>query len=246
MSLRCRKAISELADGANVLPRRWPVRRRGLLAVLVFLTSAAHSFGSGGGTASTQTGLDVHRFRVIERESGNINYYHVVEQAEGAILHGRYRPPLESVTLGMEMPEALRSKAKRLSWRWRVQAFPIHGNDCKPSLGDSAAAVFLTFKRGLKYYVIKYIWSTDAPKGAVCDSRRGMFYARDTVVLESGGTLNTWMTEEVDPRAEFLKHFEPKGSMSDVPDFVGIGVMTDGDQTHSIGEADYGFFMVQS
>jgi hypothetical protein len=208
------------------------------------LSVGGPSFAADGGTSAAKTTtLDVHGFRVIERESGNIKYYYGVEQPDGAILHARYRPQLDSVTMGMEMPEALRSKAKRLSWRWRVQAFPVHGNDCKNGFGDSAA-VFVTFKRGLKYYVLKYIWSTEAPKGTVCDPRRSMFYARDTVVLESGGASNEWVTEELDPRAEFLKHFDPKGSLSDVPDLVGIGVMTDGDQTHSLAEADYGHFVV--
>jgi len=217
-----------------------------LVARLLLLVSAGW-FGPDGGEAFVQTKIDVHRFRVIERESGNVNYYHVIEQPEGAILHAHYRPTLDSVILGMEMPEKLRSQVKRLRWRWRVQAFPAHGNDCSgKGVGDSAASVFVTFKRGLKYYTLKYAWSTEGVKGTVCDPRRSIFYARDTILLESGGPPNIWVEESIDPRAEFLRHFDPNGSLSDVPDLVGIGVMSDGDQTNSEAEADYGFFVVSS
>ena len=61
-----------------------------------------------------------------------------------------------------------------------------------------------------------------------------------TVVLESGGPTNVWKEEQIDPSAEFRAHFE-----GDVPDFVGVGLMSDGDQTLSISAADYtGFVLV--
>jgi len=216
-----------------------------LVISLPFLASVG-ALGQDGGEPLVLTRLDVRGFKVIERESGGVNYYTVIEQAEGAILHARYRPRLDSVILGMEMPERLRSKVKRLRWRWRVGAFPLHGNDCQTGTGDSAASVFVTFKRGMKYYSLKYAWSSEGVKGTVCDQRRSMFYARDTILLESGGPTNVWIEESIDPRAEFLRHFEPTGNPSDVPDLVGLGVMTDGDQTNSVGEADYGFFVVSS
>ena len=107
-----------------------------LVMSLPLLASVA-GLGQDGGEPLVPIRLDVHGFKVIERESGSINYYTVTEQAEGAILHARYRPGLDSVILGMEMPERLRSKVKRLRWRWRVAAFPLHGNDCQKGTGDS-------------------------------------------------------------------------------------------------------------
>ncbi len=62
---------------------------------------------------------------------------------------------------------------------------------------------------------------------------------QDTVILESDGPLGIWKQEEVDPSAEFRAHFENGDPNADVPDLVGIGLMTDGDQTHSISAADY-------
>src|SRR2546430_5575625 len=106
--------------------------------------------------------------------------------------------------------------------------------------GDSAAVVYISWKRGLKWYSIKYVWSTEALKGAVCDQKRNLFVVQDTVVLESGGPTNVWKEEQIDPSAEFRAHFE-----GDVPDFVGVGLMSDGDQTLSISAADYtGFVLV--
>ncbi len=192
-----------------------------------------------------ETKLDIRQFKVIERESGSISYYErVFDDPEGPMLRARYRPPLETVTLGLEMPEALRSKAKRVHWRWRVMVFPVGGNECANGKGDSAGSVFVTFKRGLKYYILKYSWSTEAPKGAVCDRRRGPFLARDTVILESDGPTQVWIDEDLDVRAEFVRHFG--GSEAEVPDLVGLGLMTDGDQTNSPSQTDYAGFSVSS
>jgi hypothetical protein len=47
----------------------------------------------------------------------------------------------------------------------------------------------------------------------------------------------------VDPRAEFEKHYG--GKLEDVPDFVAIGVMTDGDNSQSPAEGDYADIVVQ-
>ncbi len=192
-----------------------------------------------------ETKLDIQQFQVVERDSGPINYYQkVIDDPEGPMLRARYRFPLETVVLGLEIPGALRSKVKRVHWRWRVLAFPTHGNECEKGKGDSAAAVLVTFKRGLRLYILKYIWSTEAPKGAVCDKRRNPFLVRNTIVLESGGPTNVWIDEEIDPRAAFVSHFG--GTGSDVPDLVGLGVFTDGDQTQSPSQSDYAQFSVSS
>ena len=68
---------------------------------------------------------------------------------------------------------------------------------------------------------------------------------QDTVILESGGPVGVWKKESIDPSAEFRAHFENGDPNADVPDFVGIGIMSDGDQTQSISSADYtGFILV--
>jgi hypothetical protein len=190
----------------------------------------------------TEIKLDVRKFQVVERDSGPVSYYRVIEEDGTTMIRAQYRPPLETVTLGMEVPDAVRSKVKFLRWRWRVLTFPKDADECSGGRSDSAAAVFVTFKRGLKYYILKYAWTTMSRKGAVCNKRRNPFMNRDTTVMEVDGPVNTWLSEQIDPKAEFVRHFG--GTLGDVPDFVGIGLMTDGDQTKSLSEADYADFSV--
>jgi hypothetical protein len=181
--------------------------------------------------------IDLHNFKVVESYSGPTSYYKLVEDPDGEFIRAVYRPPLETVTLAAEVPDQLRSRTKLVRWRWRAQVLPKHGNECAPGQGDSAAVVYISWKRGLKWYSLKYVWSTDGPKGAVCDQKRNLFVVQDTVILESGGPTNVWKEETIDPSAEFRSHFQ-----DDVPDFIGIGIMSDGDQTNSISAADYAGF----
>ncbi len=214
-----------------------PWARIGLLALA--LTSPA--VGPARETAElTSVALDVHAFRPVEGpSSGPAVYYHVVEASEGPLLRGEYRPGLETVTMGIEVPEALRQRTRRVGWSWRARAFPAGGDECTPGRGDSAASVIVAFKRGLKWYVLKYVWSTVAPRGAVCDRKRTLLLARDTIVLESGGATGTWLHEAVDVQRAFVEHFAGGDPRAEVPDLVGVAVLTDGDQTTSESSADW-------
>lgn len=188
------------------------------------------------------TPLDVHAFRVLESYSGPVSYYKLVEDPEMPFIRAVYRPPLETVTLGVEVPEALHQHTRRVRWKWRAQVLPKGGNECKEGFGDSAAVVYVSWKRGLKWYSIKYSWSSEGEKGRVCDQKRNLFVVQDTVILESGGPPGQWKTEEIDPSAEFRAHFEGGNPNAEVPDLVGLGIMSDGDQTKSISAADYAGF----
>jgi hypothetical protein len=189
----------------------------------------------------SETPIDVHSFRVVESYSGPVSYYRIIEERP-PFIRAAYRPPLETVTLAAEVPENLRQHTRRVRWKWRALVLPKNGNECKPGFGDSAAVVYVSWKRGLKWYSLKYTWSAEGKKGEVCDQKRNLFVVQDTVILESGGPLNEWRTEEIDPSAEFRTHFEKGNPHADVPDFVGLGIMSDGDQTNSISSADYTAF----
>jgi len=192
-----------------------------------------------------ETKIDVHAFRVVESYSGGISYYSIIEDPEHPFIRAVYRPPLETVTLGAEVPEGLRQGVKKVRWKWRAQVLPKNGDECKGGeFSDSAAVVYISWKRGLKWYSIKYVWSSVGKKGQICDRRRNLFVVQDTVILESGGPLGIWKEEEIDPAAEFRAHFEGGDPNADVPDFVGIGLMSDGDATHSISAADYADFVL--
>jgi hypothetical protein len=129
----------------------------------------------------------------------------------------------------------------RVRWRWRALTLPNGGNECESGKNDSAAVIYLTFKRGWNWYGLKYVWSSVGPRGVTCDKRRNLLRSQDTIVVESGPPLNQWRTVEVDPQAEFRRHFD-KGRSAEPPEFMGIGLMSDGDQTRSASAADFGGF----
>jgi hypothetical protein len=220
----------------RLMANEWRARvRLGLLlgAVCLVLEPAA---------AEPSLTIEPAAWRVVESESGPVNYYSVVREGGVSFVRSRYRPPLKTVVLGWQTPDASRSRARLLKWSWRARTLPAGGNECARGKGDSAAVVYATWKRGLRYYTLKYVWTTLGNKGAVCDSKRNPFVAQDTVVLRVGPSLDVWQTEEIDLRADFRKHFEGGDTSASVPDFVGVGIMTDGDQTRSESSADFGTF----
>ncbi len=122
-----------------------------------------------------------------------------------------------------------------LSWQWRAKSLPV-----QPSTGhldDNACAVYVTFG-GFGGKAIKYIWSSDFPAGKVIESIPGRF---TTVVAQSGpARVGQWQTMKVDVPADYQKFF--KKPLSDKPD--GIGILTDGDGTHSPSVCDYTNFEI--
>jgi hypothetical protein len=48
------------------------------------------------------------------------------------------------------------------------------------------------------------------------------------------------------PDVEFRNHFEGGDPGASVPDLIGVGIMSDGDQTGSVSEADYADFVIVS
>ena len=181
--------------------------------------------------------LDVRSFQVLARDSGPENYYRVIDPGAELILRGIYSPPLQTVTLFAPLPDRFRNGVRRIRWRWRAIELPSGGNECVEGRGDSAAAVYVTWKRGLRWYSLKFVWSTAAPLGATCNSIRNPFVASDSIVLRSGGGGSRWVEEEIDPAALFRQHFG-----GEVPELQGLGILTDGDQTRSTSAADYAGF----
>ena len=216
------------------------------LLVMASAVGLAPSIGLAAAPATQHSlGIDAGQWRVIERESGRDNYYTVVNDgARPAFVRARYRPPQETAVLGFQIPGDVQAQAQVVRWQWRALALPQGGDECTKGKEDSAAVVYLTWRRGLKWYTIKYVWSAVGQKGTTCDRRSSPFSAQDTVILRSGGPLNTWQSEEIDLRSEFRKHFADGKADADVPGFIGIGLMTDGDQTKSESSADYASFVV--
>lgn len=195
-------------------------------------------------TAAPTLVIDPAAWRIVARESGPVNYYSVKTEGGTTFVRSRYVPPMKTAVLGWQTPDADRTRAKGLRWSWRARTLPKGADECQPGKGDSAAVAYVTWKRGLRYYTLKYVWTAAGTKGRVCGKKRNLFVAQDTVVLEAGPPLDVWRTVELNLTSEFRKHFADGDADADVPDFVGIGIMTDGDQTQSESSADFGRFEV--
>lgn len=86
----------------------------------------------------------------------------------------------------------------------------------------------------LPYATLMYVWSNRHPEGSVVRNPRTGRIRK--LVMETGeGRLNRWLDYERDVRADFITAFgEPPGAL------LGIGIMTDTDNTQSRAQAWYG------
>jgi hypothetical protein len=193
--------------------------------------------------APRESPIALNSFKIIERKSGPENYYSVTPGPD-AHIQAEYRPPLKTAVLGYQLPDAQRRSVAGLRWSWRARVLPKGGNECVDGKGDSAAVVYVTWKRGLRWYTLKYVWSAVGTKGKVCDSKRNPFVAQDTIIVDSGEPVGEWRTVHIVPDDEFRNHFEGGDPHASVPDLVGIGIMTDGDQTKSPSAADFRDFVL--
>jgi hypothetical protein len=211
---------------------------------LAFAPALAIALTSPSASAR-EVDVDPGQWHVDKHDSGSDLYYVQVHDPATPFLRARYLPPMKTTIMGWETPEDARATARTLRWKWRAEALPVGGDQCAEGKGDSAANVYAMWKRGLRWYALKYVWSTVGAKGAVCDRKRNPFVAQDVVVLESGGPIDQWRSEAIDLKGEFRRHFEDGKADADVPDFVGVGLLSDGDQTHSESAADYAAFAVE-
>jgi len=192
-----------------------------------------------GASAGGDVRADVGAWRLIARESGPVDYYRVVGDPVLPYIHAAYEPGYKTAVWGFEVPRGQERALHHLTWKWRADVLPRGGDECSPGKEDSAAVVYVTWKRALRWYSLKYVWSAVGAKGNICGRKRNPFVAQDTIILETGGPVGEWKTEAIDLDAEFRAHF----GGDDVPDLQGLGLMSDGDQTHSESAADYGAFV---
>jgi hypothetical protein len=124
-----------------------------------------------------------------------------------------------------------------VSWRWRAQALPKAGNESSGATNDSACGVYILFSQ-FKQYGLKYVWSSTLPAGTITAKTPGKMYF---VVLDSGaGNVGKWRSHKVNILEDYKKAFgaePPKDLQSQ-----GIGILTDGNATHSRAACDYDDF----
>ncbi|MGH7269405.1 MAG: hypothetical protein ACREJ3_03160, partial [Polyangiaceae bacterium] len=132
---------------------------RGIRARLAALTSttalvvAATASAAGRGTnlglpaEPATVNLNVVSWPMIKRESGPVNYYTVMRDGALAFVRGHYTPPLQTSVLGVKVADSDRQNAREITWRWRAITLPNGGDECARGREDSAAVVYLTWKR---------------------------------------------------------------------------------------------------
>ena len=125
-----------------------------------------------------------------------------------------------------------------LSWRWRAKALPGPPPGTKERLDDNACGLYVVFG-GYGGKALKFIWSTDLPAGKVVEDTPGQFI----IIVASAGAkeLGHWQKRSFNIMDEYRRAF---GSVPHKAP-VGIGILTDGDQTHTPAICDYDDFEIK-
>src|SRR5688572_6884929 len=93
--------------------------------------------------------IEAKTWQIVKRESGPVNYYSVITEDGESFVRSQYVPPMKTAVLGYQVAESDRRRIKKVRWQWRARTLPIGGDECVSGKGDSAAVVYLTWKRGL-------------------------------------------------------------------------------------------------
>lgn len=120
----------------------------------------------------------------------------------------------------------------KITWQWRAKELPVPPAGAGRHFDDNACGVYVVFG-GFGGKAIKYIWSSDLPVGREIASIPGRFYV---IVARSGAAgLGGWQTMTVNVAEDYQRLF--KTPLNTNPN--GIGLLTDGDGTHSPSVCDY-------
>ena len=114
--------------------------------------------------------------------------------------------------------DADKEAAQTLRWSWRAVTLPNGGNECADGKADSAADVYVFWKRGLRYYSLKYVWSAVGTKEAPSATSAETRSPRATRSSSSrAGPSTPGSPSRSDLKAEFRKHFADGKADADVP-----------------------------
>ena len=123
-----------------------------------------------------------------------------------------------------------------VTWCWRANALPVGGNERLNHANDSAAGLYVIFSSNWLgvFKQVKYVWSSTLPEGTV--DRRPKIFRPWFFVVESGEeSLGKWTFEQVNVYEDHRQVF------GDGPAdrTLGVGLLTDANNTHSYAEAFY-------
>jgi hypothetical protein len=149
-----------------------------------------------------------------------------------------------------------RTDVRRVAWSWWVERELPSADLAQADTSDSPVRLILAFEgdRGrltgrqamaselvrlvtgheLPYATLTYVWTRQYPPGTVLHNPR-TDRIRYLVVAQGPDGLGRWQRHERDVQADFVRAFgEPAGPL------VGVGLMTDTDNTRSSTRAVYG------
>ncbi len=124
-----------------------------------------------------------------------------------------------------------------MTWCWRANALPPGGNERLNHANDSAAGLYVIFSANWLgvFKQIKYVWSSTLPEGTV-DRRKKIFRPWFFVVESGEKNLGKWTFEQADI---YKAHKRVFGGSKPKKRTIGLGLLTDANNTNSYAEAFY-------
>jgi hypothetical protein len=191
---------------------------------------------------------------VITRAKAPTRYHLVYDAQAGAVVvHARSERSATGLRQALDVDPATRP---RVAWRWRVQDLIAAADNLDRHAEDSPVRLLLFFDgdkrrlpardqvalemaemvsgQGVPYATLVYMWENRQPVGTVIDSAHT---GRVKMVVAGSGRdrLGQWKQFERNYVADYERAFgEPPGRL------IGIGIMTDTDNTGAEVEAFYG------
>ena len=238
---------------------------KGSAAALLLCLGTACTTLAPGQAGFKQAASDVTWLSALHAKDRSVKWHHRAFPGKKqtdyhATLHdGRHAVRSESRAAASMLRETLRVEAAdlgKVSFSWKVPALIGAADLMQPDTSDSPVRLVLAFEgdrsrfsaknamlselaltltgEPMPYATLMYVWGTNRAPGSIITSHRTDRIRK--LVLESGpDQLGRWLDYERDIKADFEKAFgEAPGAL------VGIGIMTDTDNTRGQTQAWYG------
>jgi hypothetical protein len=207
---------------------------------------AAFSMGKAGGLPERWSPLIIHHSKLPTE-------YRLVPDKSKTVLHARAAAASSGLMQRVSIDPAAQPW---ISWRWRVNDLIDGANSFERHAEDSPVRLILGFDgdkdqlsfsdqiwfetarlltgRELPYATLMYVWENQAPVGTVIDNTRT---ARIKMIVAASGAdgLGRWREFTRNIVEDYEKAFGGKPGR-----LIGVGVMTDTDNTGETVEAWYG------
>ncbi len=180
-------------------------------------------------------------------------HYEIVKEKDRPVLLARARSSVSGLKHRVNRPA---SEFHAIRWQWRIDAV-LEGADVGARHAEDAPArVLLAFDgdrsrlgmkdlmlseqfqlftgQALPFATLMYVWDGARPEGQIVNNPHTARIRK--IVVQSGGTkVGRWLTYERDFHADFERAFgEAPGQL------IGVGVMTDSDNTRQSARCLYG------